>query len=94
MTLRSGWIKGKMCAVFPTRRATDVHHIRGRIGQLLFDQKYWLPVSREGHIWIDNNIEEARAKGWIAAKGDWNKQETRNNDHELHDNTSNEPGSL
>lgn len=53
--------------------ATDIHHVRGRIGKLLMDQRYWLAVSRKGHRWIHDNIEEARKRGWIAQRGDWGK---------------------
>lgn len=45
--------------------ATEVHHIRGRVGDLLLDETYWLAVSTEGHRWIHNNVAEARKKGWI-----------------------------
>jgi len=53
---------------------TDVHHMRGRIGNLLHDQRYWLAVSRAGHEWIHRNPAEARKHGWLAEKGEWNKQ--------------------
>ncbi len=33
-------------------RATDIHHLRGRAGQLLLDERYWLAVSRKAHDWI------------------------------------------
>jgi hypothetical protein len=56
------------------RIGTEVHHIRGRLGKLLLDQNYWLAVSAEGHRWIHDHPGEARAHGWLCAKGDWNKQ--------------------
>lgn len=59
------------CAVKPGREADDVHHLRGRSGSLLRDTRYWLPVSRAAHVWIDANRAEARAKGWLCEKGDW-----------------------
>src|SRR5687768_15372187 len=57
---RKIWIKGKRCAVFPDRPATQVHHMQGRVGYadewarennipLLLDERFWLPVSDEGH---------------------------------------------
>lgn len=68
------------CAVFPcrqgsliTRRATEVHHMRGRQGSLLLDERFWLPVSSEGHRWIHDNPDKARRMGYLCAKGSWNQ---------------------
>ena len=58
------FIKDKFCPVTGTQ-ATEVHHINGRIGDLLTDEQYWLAVSTEGHRWIHENVNEARKKGWI-----------------------------
>lgn len=49
------------------------HHVRGRMGSLLYDDRTFLAVSDEGHTFIHNNIEIARQHGWIAQAGDWNK---------------------
>ena len=73
------FLVGELCVVFPwngkhPRTATQVHHVRGRLGKLLLDQMYWLPVSAEGHQWIHSHIQEARKMGYICAKGSWNKQ--------------------
>jgi hypothetical protein len=37
----------------------EVHHKAGRVGKLYLDVSKWLAVSREGHIWIHENPEEA-----------------------------------
>lgn len=71
--LRKPFLEGKRCAVFPHLTATDVHHVRGRAGSLLLDTRYWLPVSRAGHYWIDTHRNEARARGWLAKLGEWNR---------------------
>ncbi len=63
---RAKWIKGKMCAVFPKEKATECHHMAGRVGYhdewardnempLLLDERFWLPVSEAGHKKITNN---------------------------------------
>ena len=54
------------------RRATQVHHQRGRLGPLLMDQRFWIPTCQECHDFIHNNIEAARRLGFICEKGDWN----------------------
>ncbi len=55
--------------------STEIHHKRGRNGELLLDERYWLAVSSENHTWIHNNIAEARKLGLIAQPGEWGKQE-------------------
>lgn len=49
---RVAFLRNKRCAVYPTLPATEIHHQRGRIGDLLLDDRYWLPVSRKGHVMI------------------------------------------
>ena len=73
------FLAGQICAVFPwsgnrPRPATQVHHVRGRLGKLLLDQMYWLPVSAVGHRWIHDHPDEARRMGYLCAVGQWNKQ--------------------
>ncbi len=43
--------------------STEVHHMRGRIGQLLLDENYWLPVCSNCHRLIEDNPEMARERG-------------------------------
>lgn len=64
LKMAKAFIADKFCPVtgFP---ATEVHHINGRIGSLLTDERYFLAVSTEGHRWIHENVKEARSKGWI-----------------------------
>lgn len=62
------------CAVFPSKQATDVHHLRGRAGKLYLCPDYWLAVSREGHHKINENPTWARENGFLCAKGEWGKQ--------------------
>lgn len=74
---RDVWIIGKRCAVFPHLQATQVHHqisrehnqyaddwARDRGVSLLMDERYWLPVSSDGHDFITNNTELAIQKGF------------------------------
>lgn len=64
------------CCVFPRRKATQIHHVRGRgrggVGPLLLDQRYWLAVSPQGHDAIHKNPEWARGQGLLAG-ADWNQ---------------------
>ncbi len=69
------FLKGKRCAVFSEFPATEIHHMRGRIGfadqwarenniTALMDKRYWLPVSRPGHWKIELNPSWAREMGF------------------------------
>lgn len=43
-----------------TNKATDIHHIAGRVGEKLNDTKDWIHICRGCHTWIHNNPKEAR----------------------------------
>lgn len=73
------WIAGMPCAVFPELMAVDIHHKKGRVGYadqwakdrgitLLRDQRYWLPVSREGHNEIELNPQWAKDQGFSLSR--------------------------
>lgn len=57
-------------------RATQCHHRNGRgwRGELLMEESLWIPVSAEGHAWIDANRESARRLGLLAPLGQWNRK--------------------
>lgn len=74
---KAKWIRGKKCAVMPHLPATDVHHSAGRGIHsyydewaqergicLLLDERFWIPVSREGHIEIERRPEWAKRMGF------------------------------
>ncbi len=52
--------------------ATECHHYQGRRGMLLLYEPYWIPVSREGHRWIEDHREAARAMGLLCPLGKYN----------------------
>lgn len=67
------------CRVFPTERATQVHHTMGRRGyaddyarendiSLTVDIRYFLAVSEKGHTWIHKNPRKAAENGWLKLK--------------------------
>ncbi len=62
------------------RPATDIHHTRGRIGSLLTDTRFWVPVCRSHHDWIGANPASARDLGLLAPLGQWNR---KHQNHEL-----------
>jgi hypothetical protein len=56
--------ENRMCRVFPWKEATEIHHMKGKIGELLLDQRWWLPVSRPGHEKIENSPIWAKENGF------------------------------
>ena len=64
LKLRNEFLKkNNVCAV-TGNKATEVHHMRGRIGKLLTDVRCFLPVSREGHQKIELNPTWAKEMGF------------------------------
>jgi hypothetical protein len=48
------------CALNPELKTRDVHHPFGRAGSLLLETRFWIPLSREMHNWIESHRKEAR----------------------------------
>lgn len=48
--------------------STDVHHMKGRIGPLLTDIKFFLSVCRPCHDWIEVHPIEAKELGYSISK--------------------------
>lgn len=54
------------------KKATDLHHCRGRIGTLLTDERFWKVLCRTCHNWVGDNPTEARRLGLLCEPGEWN----------------------
>jgi hypothetical protein len=67
--LRESAIYGHPCC----NRLNEVHHLRGRAGSLLLDERFWMAISKQGHRWVHANMDEARKRGWLCSKGDWGR---------------------
>jgi len=64
--LRKTFLKqNPMCAVFPHLKAVEIHHINHKEVERLNDTKYWLAVSRKGHVKIHEFPEESYLKKWL-----------------------------
>jgi len=55
--------ENKICPItgWPT---TDIHHKKGRIGDLFLDERHWVALSREGHQYVEDNPEWAKENGF------------------------------
>jgi hypothetical protein len=58
------------------RPATEVHHIRGRSGPLLFDTRFFCASCRACRLWPHDHKKEARALGVLAERNEWGKLST------------------
>lgn len=56
------WTTGTIC------RATDVHHMRGRVGADYLDVRHWLPVCRNHHDLIGAQPLVALARGYSLSR--------------------------
>jgi len=52
-------------------RSSEIHHMRGRNGSLLWDTRYFAPTCRACREWPHDNPELARKLGLLASANDW-----------------------
>jgi len=75
------WIEDKECGLYGCEWDMEVHHMKGRIGyadkwafdrdiKLIHDQRFWLPVCRYHHTWIETHPKEAMEKGYTLTRTD------------------------
>jgi hypothetical protein len=50
------------CAIC-RQRATEVHHMAGRVGPLLLDESRWMPLCRDCHRWATEHPAAAIEQG-------------------------------
>ena len=64
--LRTEFLGKKENQVCPVtgEKTTEIHHKKGRVGSLFLNTKFWLGVSRKGHLKIENNPEWAKENGF------------------------------
>jgi len=48
--------------------ATQIHHMKGRLGPLLTDVQWWMAVCQACHVYIEDHKKEARKRGLILYK--------------------------
>jgi hypothetical protein len=68
------FLAGKRC-LRCRKPATELHHGRGRLGELLMNQEYWIPLCAPCHRWVHDNPAAARNLGLLAEMGQWNTTE-------------------
>jgi len=63
-SIRNQYLKENSICVVTGKKATEIHHMKGRLGNLLIDTRYFLSVSREAHIKIELNPIWAKENGY------------------------------
>jgi len=68
--LRTEFLSKKENQICPItkKQTTDIHHKKGRIGDLLLDTKYWVALSREGHKYVEDNPIWAKENGYSLSR--------------------------
>lgn len=60
------------CVVYPTKRATQIHHTRGRHGKNYLDRSTWIGVCAKGHDRIHlilPGLENLSGPAWATRMG-------------------------
>lgn len=57
-------LNNPLCQKCKKKPATQVHHKKGRIGDLLTNVKYFMALDEDCHRYIELNPIEAKKKGW------------------------------
>lgn len=52
-------------------RATTVHHLQGRVGDLYLDESKWVPACLTHNLWSDDHPVESKAIGWSLPRVGW-----------------------
>ena len=55
------------------KKGLSIHHVRGRVGALLYDARYFKTLCRLCHTWAHQFPKQAQEMGYLAAPGDWNR---------------------
>jgi hypothetical protein len=74
--IRQKFLLNKWCAYHGKPcLPTDIHHAMGRVGfaddkeiPLLIDIRYFVPVCREAHRWIEEHPREAKEQGYSESR--------------------------
>lgn len=59
--------ENKICPIYKTP-TTDIHHMKGRIGDLLLNINYWVALSREGHRYVEDHPKWALENGYTVKR--------------------------
>jgi hypothetical protein len=51
-----------------TQISTDVHHMKGRTGDLYLNEEFWLSVCRSCHQYIETHPNEAKEMGFSKSR--------------------------
>ena len=47
-----------------TLGATEIHHKKGRIGELLTNKEFFLAICNSCHLWVESHPIESRRRGF------------------------------
>src|SRR6478736_5831999 len=56
------------CRMFPDKKATTVHHSKGRLGANYLDVSTWIPLSFEAHVYVETHPEWSIENGYSQSR--------------------------
>lgn len=66
------WLEGKACRLHADEgllhNAEELHHAKGRIGALLLDERYWVPLCSAAHDFVTNHPTIAEQRGYSVSR--------------------------
>lgn len=63
------------CWIAGCGQPSELHHVKGRVGKLLLDERHWVPLCHCHHIGalgVHRYHEAAMDKGLLGGMGEWN----------------------
>ncbi len=57
-----------ICQRCNIKRVDCVHHLGGRVGSMLYNEKYFMGVCDDCHEYIHANVAESMKKGWLITR--------------------------
>lgn len=61
---RQTFLEANPCCLRCGGTATEVHHAKGRVGDLLLNEEHWRPACSDCHRYITEHPAEAIERGW------------------------------
>ncbi len=67
---RDAYMKANPICQFPscTLKSEDLHHVKGRVGALLTDERHFKALCRSHHRWVEENPTDAKSMGLSASR--------------------------
>jgi hypothetical protein len=59
--------ENRICPI-TKKETTDIHHQKGRVGNLFLNTSFWTALSREGHKYVEENPDWSKENGYSKSR--------------------------